>query len=299
MGHAARMELRHLRYFIAIAEASSFTRASARLRISQPTLSRQMRDLEAHLGVALFEKRGGPVTLTAAGRHLQEGAKQWLARLDLLTASTQAAGRASSRLRIGYFGAYASELLAPSLRQFRKMEPHVSVELIDLPPGVQAEELDANRLDLCLLGHLPKEHRRHFAARPLATLSLFLALPAGHLLAKRRILGLETLREASFIGYAEREFPGRTEFFQEACRARGFEPKIVRRVDSLTSMLLAVGAGEGIGFGPPQLKQQPHVGVVFSRPAPPGLNLVFHAAWKRGTVAPLLHRLIDLLPSLS
>ena len=126
-------------------------------------------------------------------------------------------------------------------------------------------------------------------------MSVVLAMPAGHPEAKRRSFALEELRDGAFIGYTEREFPERTALFQAACRARGFEPRLVRRVDSLSSMLLAVGGGEGISFAAEQVKTLPHVGVVFSALKPPGLAFTFHAAWRREADDPVLRAFVACL----
>lgn len=290
------MELRHLRYFVAVAHAMNFTRAAARLRLTQPTLSRQIQDLETELGTSLFARLGGAVTLTPAGVHFLEGARRMLSQMDDLVASTRAQGKLPARLRIGYFGAFASDWIAEPLRRLKRVHRDVAIELVDLPPGLLADSLDEGALDLALLGHVTGDQRRRFAVRAIAQVPMLLALPAGYPEAKRRLIDLRTLRAAAFIGYTEREFPERTALLQAACRACGFEPRIVRRVDSLNSMLLAVGAGEGVGFGATVIKTLPHTGVVFSSVKPPGLSLTFHAAWHRDAGNPILEQLVRLLP---
>lgn len=289
------MEFRHLRYFVAVAETLSFTRAATRLRVTQPTLSRQMADLEEAVGAALFRARGGPVALTAAGAHFLEGARRVLAEVEQLELSTRAL---AARLRIGYFGVFGSELVAGALRKFQRAKPHVGVELFDLPPGALAERLDDGTIDLALLGHVTSAQRQRFSVRAITRIPMLMALPAGHVEAKRRMLDLGRLRHDGFIGYTEREFPERTAMVSAVCRACGFEPRIVRRVDSFNSLLLAVGAGEGVGFAPAFIKTMPHVGVSFTRLKPPGFPLIFSAAWKRGASDPLLASFVDLLPEL-
>jgi DNA-binding transcriptional LysR family regulator len=290
------VELRHLRYFLAVADALNFTRAAARLRLTQPTLSRQIQDLETEVGTPLFVRRAGVVSLTPAGAHFLAGAKRILEEVEQLVDSTRAQAAQPTRLRIGYFGAFASELAAEPLRRFKRRQRDVTIELVDLPPGLLADRLDEGAIDLALLGHVTEGQRRRFAVKPIAAIPMLLALPAGLPEAKHRVVDLAALRGLGFIGYTEREFPERTALFQAACRSRGFEPRIVRRVDSLSSMLLAVGAGEGVGFGATYIKSLPHAGVVFSNVKPPGLSLTFHAAWRRDGSSPSLQQLVDLLP---
>jgi len=257
------MELRHLRYFIAVAEEQNVTRAAARLHLSQPPLSRQVRDLEEELGVALFHRAGKSVRLTEAGRYFLTKAREIVC--DAETAAQQLReqfGAAARTIRLGFIGPVLDDLVAPAVREFRQRHPKSKVSLFDLPPGAQLDRLRNHELDAAILGNLNEEHRALLHVQTLWRGKMALVLPESHRLAGRKPVKLALLKEEAWVSLADSFFPGRRVFLQEVCRRAGFEPDIRSEVDSLPFMLAAIASGEGVGIMPVHAAKLPHAGCV-------------------------------------
>lgn len=257
------MELRHLRYFIAVAEEQNVTKAAARLNLSQPPLSRQVRDLEEELGVDLFHRAGKSVKLTEAGRFFLTKAREIVC--DAETAAQQLReqfGAAARTVRLGFIGPVLDDLVVPSVREFRQRHPKTKVSLFDLPPRAQLDRLKNHELDAAILGNLEDEDRSLFSVQPLWRGRMILVLPELHLYAARKSLKLALLAEEDWVSLSDSFFPGRRAFLNDVCRRAGFEPKIRAELDSLPLMLAAVAAGEGVGIMPVHAGKLPHAGCV-------------------------------------
>jgi LysR family transcriptional regulator, benzoate and cis,cis-muconate-responsive activator of ben and cat genes len=274
------MELRHLRYFVAVAEALNFTRAAARLHLTQPALSRQIRDLEQELGCTLLRRGANARTeLTPEGRQLLEGARQLLADAERLK---QRAREGGARLRVGHYGVLWLDYFSPTLRRFAKRHPQVRLEPVELTPRELVGALRRGEVDLALVGLADDALRREFHAQRVAAYSALLALAATHPLAKRRKLKLAELRGAEWVTWDEREFPGRRQSLVEACRAAGFRPRIVLETDSMASLFVHVATSEAVGHVIPMTRRMPHEGVVFVEIDPPtAFCSEMQVAWRR------------------
>ncbi|MCX6955725.1 MAG: LysR substrate-binding domain-containing protein [Verrucomicrobia bacterium] len=275
------MELRHLRYFTAVAETLNFSRAAARLHITQPALSRQIRDLEHELGCALLRRgRNARTELTPEGARLLAGARKVLGAAEALTADIRAQ---AARLRIGHYGALWLDYFTPALRRFAKKHPAVGVQPVELSPGALPGALRRGEVEVALLGLTDAGLREEFETRLVAAEPAKLALAATHPLAKRRKLRLTDLREADWVGWDKTEFPGRQRLLAEACRKAGFRPRIVHETDSIASLLVRVATSEAVGYALPMVTQLPHQGVVFAECVPADA-IVFEMSvgWRRG-----------------
>ena len=278
------MELRHLRYFVAVAEALNFSRAAQRLHLTQPALSRQIRDLEDELGCAVFTRRGGKITLTAAGQTLLEHARELLAGAAAATGAARSAAQQSvNRLRLGHYGVLWVEHFQPALRRFCQRHPSVRLEPVEATPVELVEALRRDELELALLGAMDVGLRIEFATRRLATLPAWLAVGLHHPLAKRRRVSLPELRQAEWVAWDERIFPGRKRVLLEAAAAAGFTPCIVAEEDSLASLLMRVANSQAVGYVLPLTRQVPHSGVALIALAPAVIEFEMFAAWRRGT----------------
>lgn len=272
------MELRHLRYFVAVAEALHFSRAADRLHVTQPALSRQIRDLEEELGVRLLHRHGTATALTPAGGQFRARAERILADAAAAVAEVRAAGQ---RLRVGHYGTLWADLFAPALRNFARRQPKVRLEAVELTPTELVVALRQGEVDLALLGPADDRLRREFATRRLVTVPAMIALAGDHPLAKRRRLDLAELARESWIGWDERSFPGRVRLLDAAAARAGFRARVVHVVDSVASMFVQVATSGHIGYVLPMSRQLPHNGVVFVPLRPPGLPIEMHAAWRR------------------
>lgn len=274
------MELRHLRYFVAVAEALNFSRAAERLNLTQPALSRQIRDLELELGCLLLRRGANARTeLTPEGRHFFVGAQQLLAAAEKLIAGVRAEG---ARLRLGHYGVLWLDYFSPVLRRFAQKHPQVTLQPVELTPRELAGALRRGEIDLALIGQADAALSREFHARQVATYASLLALPATHPLAKRRKLRLVELRDANWVSWDEKEFPGRRQKLLDACRKAGFRPRIVLETDSMASLFVHVATGGVVGHVIPMAKRMPHEGVVFTDIDPPSaLASDMQVVWRK------------------
>lgn len=291
-GLSRRVELRHLRYFVAVAEALSFSRAAARLRLTQPALSRQIRDLEEELGCPLLRRgRQARTELTPEGRKLLAGAKPLLAAAEQLAKEIRVAG---ARLRLGHYGTLWLDYFTPGLRRFAKTNPGVMLEPVDLNPGELPDALRCGDVEVAMLGMVDAGLRREFQTRLIGAVPTQIVMAATHPLAKRRVLRLADLRDADWASWDEKEFPGRKQLLVDACRRAGFRPRIVHDADSVASLLVQVATSATVGHSLPMAAQLPHQGVVFARVDPvDAMMFEMHVAWRRDEPrAPLIEALV-------
>jgi DNA-binding transcriptional LysR family regulator len=293
------MELRHLRYFLAVAQTLNISEASRRLRVAQPSLSRQIRDLEFEVGHPLFDRHKGRLSLTAAGRVLRRGAAGVVTQAEAaLAAARQAGARPVPGLRVGYYGMMWATMVATALRQFRRLFPQTLVAFVELSPAQIIVELKLGKLDVAVLGQGGEASSRECTVVKVASVAALLALSAENPLTKRRILSLAELRGQTFVSYAPAYAPGRDTPFLRACRASGFKPKLLREAWGLPALLLAVAENRGVAIVSPFAPRAPHPGVVFSRLRPPGVSFDISVAYRRG-LPPAGRRLAGLIVDLS
>ncbi len=296
MGPFSDMELRHLRYFVAVAETLNFSRAAVRLHITQPALSRQIRDLEHELGCTLLRRGANARTeLTPEGRQLLAGATELLAAADRIATEVRSTG---ARLRLGHYGAIWLDYFAAGLQRFTRRHPHVVLQPVELTPGSLPAALRRGDVEVALLGQTDKALRREFATALVASVPAQIILPAGHPLAKRRRLRLEELRGADWVTWDETDFPGRKQLLVEACRAAGFRPRITHHTDSLASMLVRVSVGGEIGHSVPMAARSRPPGVVFTDTEPrDAMVFEMHVGWMKHS--PRARLIADLAAELS
>lgn len=275
------MELRHLRYFAAVAETLNFSRAATALRITQPALSRQIRDLEEELGCALLRRgRNARTELTPEGVRLLAGAAEVLEAADALV--TDIRSRAA-RLRIGHYGALWLDYFTPALRRFAKRHPAAVLQPVEINPGALPGALRRGEIEVALLGGTNADLREEFETRRVAAEPAKLVLAATHPLAKRRKIALASLRDVDWVGWDQTEFPGRQRLLTEACRRAGFRPRIVHETDSIASLFVRVATSEAVGYALPMATQLPHQGVVFAECVPAdAIVFEMHVGWRRG-----------------
>jgi DNA-binding transcriptional LysR family regulator len=280
------MELRHLRYFVTVAEELNISRASARLRISQPAVSRQLRDLEEELGVALLHRGNSKLKLTDAGEAFLAHAR------DLLRRSNEAASdmarfgpRARRKLTVGYIAPVLATL-TPALRTFGQRQPEVELVLREMTPGDQVKALRAGHIDVALPGSPCPELAKEFEIVELEQIPFEVVLPGDHLLALRKRVALAELKDDPFIGFDESRFPGRNDLICRACQKAGFTPRVVHRVESLSALLAKVAAGDGVTLAPREVGQLPHPGAVLIPLKPPFPSVSSAAVFRKGEAKP-------------
>src|SRR3989440_10779321 len=189
------MELRHLRYFVAVAENLNFTKAAAKLHLAQPSLTRQIHNLEEEIGVRLLNRTKSQVTLTEEGRTFLVDARRILA---LATESIQAVQRLSrgetGQLNIAYSSNFNFELLPETLGAFRRAFPHIALNLFDMTPAEQFRALEARKIDLGFVGLRPPAGAKDLQRETIARHQTHVVLPAKHALARKRQVSLGDLK---------------------------------------------------------------------------------------------------------
>jgi DNA-binding transcriptional LysR family regulator len=272
------MELRHLRYFTAVAETLHFVRAAEQLHITQPALSRQIRDLEEELGTALLQRHGTRTTLTAAGSQFATRAREILATANEAADEARTTGR---RLRLGHYGALWIDHYGAQLRRFAREHPDVVLQPLELTPVELLSALRKGDVDAALLGPVDPALASEFEVRRLGEVHAIVAIGAGNPLGKRRRYDLCELSDARWVGWDDRSFPGRTALLESAAKRAGFTPRRGQVVDSIAAMFIAVSTSSEIGYVLPMSKKLPHAGVVFVDLKPPGITIAMNIAWRR------------------
>lgn len=243
------MELRHLRYFVAVAEDLSFTRAAERLHISQSPLSRRVQDLEADIGVMLFDRNGPRLELTPAGQEFLRRALVILEQVDQATEGARAlAGGLAGTVRVGYMAAalYTAAALEMFSR-FQRDHPRVRISFELTPHAQQFEALQDGRIDLGLVyeGMVPPGP---LARELLAREPLEFIFPKGHALVQKPRLCLADMATEAFIMPIRSHTPGFSERLYAAWSEYGFCPRVVMESDSFPTTVMLVAAGAGIAF---------------------------------------------------
>jgi DNA-binding transcriptional LysR family regulator len=292
------MELRHLRYFVAVAEELHFHRAATRLHISQPPLSQQIRALERELGVTLLSRNRRRVALTAAGAGFLEDARAILASVDRAAEHARAIARGSQgTLSIGFVGsAMFSPTLPDMLREFRAGHPGVDLVLRELPTSAQLGALVAGELDVGVIRG-PVELEELNGQVELMTIQrerLVAAVPADHRLATRRRVRAEELRGESFVILARREAPGLYAGLAAAMREAGGLPDDVLEVAEMQTIISLVAGGFGVSLVPASVGQVDRSGVVFRPFAGPTPTIELAVAWRRGPGTPVREEFLSV-----
>jgi DNA-binding transcriptional LysR family regulator len=267
------MELRHLRYFIAVAEEGHITRAAERLGMQQPPLSRQIKVIEREMDVQLFRRKARGVDLTDAGRTFLDDARAMLGHLDdALDAARRTARGEQGRISVGYTNSPAFHPLLPRvIREFRQAFPLVSLTLEESSPYDLIECIQNDKIDIAFIGG-PVADQEGVAVDPLLEEPMVVALPSGHLLTRSEsggdtALSLKSLAGETFIVFGRPHSPStmQANAVITACQAAGFSPRIGHVVPNNLSRLNLVAASLGIAIIAASLQRMNIDGVVYRR----------------------------------
>lgn len=246
------MELRHLRYFVAVAEELHFGRAAARLHMAQPPLSQQIKALENEVGASLFHRTRRHVELTDAGRALLPEARATIeqARRAESVVRDVAAGR-KGRLAVAFVTSASYSVLPDAVHRFRSAFPDVELTLQQMIPSAQIEALERREVDVGLLR--PPVAVPGLTCETIFEEPLVVALPAQHPLASQPVIALERLREADWVLFPQRHGPGLYDLIAAAFRSAGFTPVVRHEPNDMQSILAHVAAGLGVSIVPGSL----------------------------------------------
>ncbi|HZR20294.1 MAG TPA: LysR family transcriptional regulator [Verrucomicrobiae bacterium] len=282
------MELRHLRYFVAIAEELNFTHAAARLRVAQPALSSQIKDLEQELQAVLFERGRTGVQLTRAGKAFYPRARSILRQAaEAANEARSAAGTITGSLVVGFLSGLHLSFLAPAIHAYHKAHPRVSLDYFHGLNGQQLKALRDGRLDIAFIT-LPAT-LDGYAQQVIWRTPFKVVLPSKHPLAKRRAFDLGDLRAEDFV-FCTRE--SRPEFYDEfyrQCSNAGFRPRVVKEVGGYpTNMLGLISVGVGISVLPHFEGVERIQGLVWRTLSKPKLWTDFALVWRQPATSPVV-----------
>ena len=242
------MDLRHLRYFQAVAEELSYTRASRRLHVAQPALSRVIKEIEAELGAPVLERTTSRVRLTASGEVLLRETALLLERWEeALRKVRRTASGEEGELRLGYIGPPTQPFLGRLLGEYRRRYPRVSIHLEERTPERVWEMVAKGRLSLGLTRPVPLSEDLGLQTLRLREERLGVVVPKGHAYAKRKQLEWSALERETLVVLARREGVGLHDAFLSGCRQAGFAPRIVQSPSLIGTVLSYVEAGTGLG----------------------------------------------------
>lgn len=288
------MELRHLRYFVTVAEELHFGRAAEKLHISQPPLSMQIRSLETELGVMLLNRTRRHVSLTQAGQAFLQEARQILARIEQAVLVTRRAGRGEiGELAVGFISVADYNVLPIVLREFRHRFPLVNLTLRESTTDAQIEDLRAGRIDVGFV--LPPINEPALESVSILREPLIAALPERHPLAQKRgKLVLANLKDAPFILFPRPMAPGLYDAVVSFCRSAGFSPRVEQEAVQMQTIVSLVSAELGVALIPASLTNLRRTGVTYKRLRETSPLTEIHLAWRRGDELPALRVFVEL-----
>lgn len=291
------MELRHLRYFVMAAEEANISRAAARLNVSQPAVSRQIKDLEEELGLPLFIREPNGLRLTEAGEsaiaHAREILRQALAMEEGMRLLAEQGRKVT--IKVGFLPTALPGFLAEGMRRFNRRPNDACVQIFEMSPREQEEALRSGEIDLALIGEPRPQLRGEFLVRTVRSIPMAIVVPDDHRLAKRRSVDLAELGEETFVSLHENQFPDRPRLLRNLFSRAGINPRVSVQAHGLSELLALVGAGAGVAVAPADLDQLPHVGVQFLRMRRPSLTLRYSAAWRKSSEASAVEAFVDEL----
>jgi DNA-binding transcriptional LysR family regulator len=289
------VELRHLRYFIAVAEERHFGRAAERLHIAQPPLSQQIRRFEAEIGEPLLYRTTRSVALAPAGEVLLERGREILAAADSAVEDARRAARGEyGHLAIGFTGSCTYAMLPALAAALRQELPGVVLDLQgELLTPAQVARLVDGTLDLGLLR--PPVNERALQTEVLRSEPLLAVLPESHRLAKSEAIPLERLEGEPFITYPSHFRSVVHDAVEDACAAHGFEPLAAHEVAETSTLVSFVAAGLGVSLVPASVRNMTVQGAVYRTLVRDTTQVELAVAWRRGDDRPVLERALDVI----
>ncbi len=288
------MELRHLRYFVAVAEHLHFGRAARQLRMTQPPLSQQIRRLENELEVQLFRRTRRHVELTYAGRVFLKQAREVLAQVEQAVLAARRANRGEiGELAVGFVGSATYHILPLIVSAFRRRFPTVHVTLRELVPADQVEALQAGKIQLGFFRAPTEEDGLSF--EPVFREPLVAALPESHRLSAQARIRLASLAREAFVSFPRPLGPGYYDLLVSLCRQAGFSPDIVQEASGMETLVSLVAAGIGVALVPASCQNFRRVGVVYKPIMRPCPMVEMAVVWRRDEDSPVLRAFLNVL----
>lgn len=289
------MEIRHLRYFCALAEQLHFTNAALLLNVAQPALSHQIKQLEDELGTQLVERSNRRVRLTAAGEVFLARATQILEDIDKASRETARMGQGDAGiLTIGVVSTAVCSVLPELLRSFRKESPYISIDIHEMEPSEQVEALRKETIDVGLLFLAIRDPALNSTL--VSRERLIVALPTGHSAASAEKVHLKDLAEETFLVPRRQIVPGYHELVLDTLKATGIEDPRLQPTRLLQTAVFLVSGQLGVALVPESFRQHLRVrGCVYRDLAGPESYADLIGLWRRKNVPPVLRRFVQRL----
>lgn len=288
------MELRHLRYFLSVAEELHFGRAAKKLHIAQPPLSQQIRQLEEELGLQLFHRTKRRVQLTAAGKVFAEAMQKVMNQIEQGVQAAQQASRGEiGQLIIGFVSSAAYNILPQILQRFRTHFPAVNLTLHELTTAQQQQWFQAGRIDVGLAR--PPIQNDTIDSRILLQESLVVALSDSHRLAKLAKVSQFEIATEPFILFPRHAGPGLYDQIISLCQQAGFSPNVVQEAIQMQTTVSLVAAEIGIAIVPESLQNLQRPGVVYRPFKEPTPQAEIAVIWQKDKVSPTSQRFLEII----
>lgn len=291
------MELRHLRYFVRVAEEKHFGRAAQLLNIAQPPLSRQIKALEDELGVRLLDRSRAGVVLTPAGRVFFKDASDILARAAFAVDKVRRAGKGGAgELRVGHLAGPGAAVIPLAMANFRETNPGVTLLLTEMGGAELATALRDGEIDAAFISE--PDDNGPYAGKPykaVVSYPMRVGLHSGHRLAKLAVVPWRELTGEKFWMYSVKNAPTYRGWITGICREHGFEPLIAGEVASTTAMLTAIGAGAGVALLLPPYACWAPPSVVLRPLSPESAKSEFGLVWSPEMSGPVIDAFLAAL----
>jgi DNA-binding transcriptional LysR family regulator len=282
-----RMELRHLRYFVAVAEELHFGHAAVRLQMAQPPLSQQIKRLEEELGLNLFQRSHHKVQLTPAGAVFLEEARRTLAQAEQAVRSARRAHLGEiGQIVVGFVDSAVYHALPPVLRAFRARFPDVELVLQELNPAGQLQSLRGNRLSVGFVRSVLRD--ADLAQEEVFEEPLIAALPHTHSLARRRRILLRDLAGQRFVFFPRALGPSFYDQVVSLCQSAGFSFRVVQEANEMQTIVSLVAAGLGVAIVPASIRNLRMPAVSYVSLADTAAHTSLRVTWRRADNSPVL-----------
>jgi DNA-binding transcriptional LysR family regulator len=291
------MDLRRIRYFVAVAEELSFTRAAERLHIAQPPLSTQIQTLEEELGARLFDRDKRHVYLTQAGRHFLDSARGILASIEVARTEVRSAAMGTiGRLQLGYTAsAMFTSLLPAAIQKFQAEHPHVLLSLCEMTSLDQINAIHHRTLDAGILRKPGVVVPPGIVFKEWYQAPLVLAVPRTHEFSRMRTVRIRDLRDHPLITYPRASGIGLYWHVLDLCAKAGFRPRVVKEVAEPTTIVGLVAAGIGLAIVPADTRYIQLDGVAFVRLQDPAAVSTLYLSYRKNDDDPHLRALVATL----
>ena len=285
------LETRHLRYFVAVAEELSFSKAATRLHMSQPPLSQQIKALEESLGVQLLDRSRREIHLTQAGEILLNESRRILASLSTAIGTTiRAASIDAGRVRIGFVTSALFHVLPTILTRISTLFPAIEISVYDMSSRDQVEAILQERLDVGVIHSSPAVAGLNKV--PIFSEPFILALPMGHELEHAHSVSATQLEKYPLIGFSREYSPSLHDAQMACCLAKGFRPTLLHHARTPFSVFQMIRLGLGISLVPKLYSRSIFPGVVFKSLDDSAGHLHLYTVWKENVTSEIVTKVI-------